>query len=355
VSFNAIDEPELTRVFATSQILVRGNYYRVNCYIYSSDGRVMKLKLLTALLIGIGTASAESHPAWWRYASPEATALVGIQWENLRSSPFAGAIEDELTGEDGLGFPQLDCLKEARQILISSPALLAIVAGNFSADTLRDQATQKGLKWAPYRDVTIWVTPGKNTLSIARMSDQLALVGRVKDLRDAIDRNLMAEAETGVQAERAYSPLLARAAHYAHDDLWVVATRLPDPLADHFVPIDAQADGFEGSVSLGSGLRLGAIFSTGSENAATQMAGELKQLLSTLPPLVRGVEVNVDGTYATLSLALTEEQFIAGLRATPAPPAPVVAVKKSEPAKPAGPQVIRIYGLDDGPREIVMR
>lgn len=305
----------------------------------------MRLKFFAALLIGIGTASAESHPAWWRYASPEATALVGIRWDNLRSSPFAEAIEDELTGVDGLGFPQLDCLKDARQILISSPALLAMVAGTFSADMLRDQATQKGLKWAAYRDVTIWVTPGKNTLSIARISDQLALVGRVKDLRDAIDRNLVEV--TGAQAERVYSPLLGRAAHYAQDDLWVVATHLPDPLADHFVPIDAEADGFEGSVSLGNGLRLSAVFSAGTEEGAAQLAAELQQMLATLPPLAQGTQVGIDGNYATLSLAITEQQLVAGLRTKQKPP--------PDPPKPTGPQVIHIYGLDNGPREIVVR
>ena len=306
----------------------------------------MKLKLWIALLLGIGTASAESHPAWWRYASPESTALVGIQWENLRTSPFAEAIADELTGESGLGFPQLDCLKDARQILISSPVLLAMATGNFSADILRDQATQKGLKKVLYREITIWVTPGKNTLSIARMNDQLALVGRVKDLQDSIDRDL------SEQTDRVYSPLLARAAHYAQDDLWVVATHLPDPLADHFVPVETQADGFEGGASLGSGLRLNAMFSAASEDAASQLAGDLKQMLATLPPLARGIQVNIDGNYTTLSLAVTEQQLVAGLRAPQQPPK---AVERSEPTKPAGPQVIRIYGLDDGPREILMR
>src|SRR5512142_205648 len=112
------------------------------------------------LLFGIGTSSAESHPAWWRYASPEATALVGIHWDHLRSSPFAEAISGELGGDGGLGFPDLDCLQQARQILISSPALLAMATGNFSAPIFRDQATRKGLKRALYRDVEIWVTPG---------------------------------------------------------------------------------------------------------------------------------------------------------------------------------------------------
>ena len=151
------------------------------------------------------------------YASPEATALVGIQWEHLRTSPFADAISGELSGDGGLGFPDLDCIKQARQILISSPALLAMAAGDFPTATFREQAAKKGLKRALYHDVEIWVTPGKETLSIARMSDQLVLLGRLRTLQDAIDRSLLEE------ANRHYSPLLARAARYAQDDLFVVA------------------------------------------------------------------------------------------------------------------------------------
>ena len=136
-------------------------------------------------------------------------------------------------------FRDLDCLKQARQIVISSPALLAMAVGDFPAATFREQAARKGLKRALYHDVEIWVTPGKETLSIARMSDQLVLLGLVKDLQDAVDRSLLEE------ANRRLFPLLARAAHYSQDDLWVVAARLPDPLAGLFIPIDPEAEGFE--------------------------------------------------------------------------------------------------------------
>jgi hypothetical protein len=168
---------------------------------------VVSCVLLFGLHLSMGTSFAESHPSWWRYASPEATALVGIQWEHLRSSPFAGAISGELSGDEGLGFPDLDCLRGARQIVISSPALLAMATGDFSTAVFRDQAAKKGLKRVLYRDVEIWVTPGKETLSIARMSDQLVLLARLKNLQDAIDRSLLEEANRG------FSPLLARAAH----------------------------------------------------------------------------------------------------------------------------------------------
>lgn len=304
------------------------------------------------LLFGIGRVSAESHPAWWLYASPEATALVGIQWEHLRTSPFAGAISGELSGDGGLGFPDLDCLKDARQILVSSPALVAVAAGDFSEVTLREQAARKGLKRALYREVEIWVTPGKDTLSIARMSDQLVLLGLLKNLQDAIDRSLLED------AKREYSPLLARAARYAQDDLFVVAAHLPDPLAARFVPIDAEAEEFEGGVSLSGGVRLGAVLSASSEQAATQLAGTLKEMVASLPPVAQGIQVDVDpinSQNVTLSMAMTEEQLLAGLRTS----APVVAKAEPKPepvaSKPAGPQIIRIYGLDGGTLEIVMR
>jgi len=305
--------------------------------------------VMCLLLLGAEAISGESHPAWWLYASPEATALVGIHWDHLRSSPFAGAISGELSGEGGLGFPDLECLKEARQILISSPALLAIAAGDFSASTVREQASRKGLKRAIYHEVEIWVTPGKETLSIARVNDQLVLLGRLKNLQYALDRNI------GDESNRGYSPLLARAAHYAQEDLWVVAARLPDALAERFVPIDAEADGFEGAVSLAGGLRLGAVLTASSEEAARQLAEAMKKLVVSLPPVAQGIEVKLEQNFVTLAMAVSEEQLVTGLKTTTA------SVAKSEPKpeppapRPAGSQIIRIFGLDDGPREIVMR
>jgi len=306
-----------------------------------------------ALLFGIVRAPAESHPAWWRYASQDATALVGIQWEHLRSSPFADAIAGELSGDGSLGFPDLDCLKEARQILISSlsssPAVLAVASGNFPAATVREQAIRKGLKRVVYREIEIWVTPGKDTLSVARLSDGLTLLGRVKNLQDAIDRSLLDD------ADRSYTPLLARAARYSQDDLWVVADRLPDPLADRFVPIDAEAEGFEGGVSLQGGLQLGAVLHASSEEAATQLADSLKQMVLSLPPVARGIQVGLDQNNVTLAVAVSGEQLVAGLRGSGETPVALTAsAPKPVPPKPAGPQVIRIFGLDDGPREIVL-
>src|ERR1700751_4722642 len=101
-------------------------------------------------------AAAESHPSWWNFASPEATALVGVQWENLRQSVFGEAVGMELSSSGSLGFPDLPCLQESRQILISSPALLAMATGLFPPGTLREQAANKGLKHASYSGFDMW-------------------------------------------------------------------------------------------------------------------------------------------------------------------------------------------------------
>lgn len=290
-----------------------------------------------------GLAMAQSHPSWWGFASPDATALVGIHWETLQHSAFAAPIEAEFSGS--LGFPDLELFNDARQILISSPATLAMLTGNFPVATLRAQAAAKGLKPASHSGVDLWITPGKNTLSIAQISEQLILFGSHKTLEAAIDRNL---AETGTG--RRYSPLLARAARFAQTkDLWVVATRLPDPLASLFVPLDTEARGFEGGVSIREGgVQLEASLDAGSEDAAAIIAENLRHTVPGLPVVARGLTIVAEADHVLLTLDVSHIQLVAEMRQTE------VSAPVSEPPKPTGPQIVRIFGLDEGTREIVL-
>ncbi len=307
----------------------------------------MRLFLITFLAAAF--ASAESHPSWWTLCEPDATALVGIQWENLRQTPFAEAVGAELSSTGSLGFPDLPLIATSKQILISSPSLLAIALGNFPLETLRAQASVAHMKASSYRGVNVWISPGKTTLSIAQMSDQLILIGLLKTLEDAVDRN---QAET----DRRYSPLLARAARLARgNDLWVVATQLPDPLASIFVPIEAESQNFDGAISVRDGLELHATLDTASERAANALAATLTESIPTLPAIAQTLEVAVESRSVILTLEATSDQLTAALHPVPPPaPTPVVEPVKPEP-KPEGPQVIRIFGLDEGVREIVIK
>ena len=314
-------------------------------------------------------AAAQSHPSWWTYASPEATALVGIDWQSVRASPFADPIEAELWGD--LGFPDLACLHNARHILISSPELLALASGSFSATAMRDQAAKKGLRAMTYRGIDMWFATEKGALSIARFSDQLVMIGDPKALQAAVDRSM--------SDSKNYSPLLARAAQFAQKDLWVVSSQLPDDLANRFVPLDTEAQSFAGSVSVRNGLEIEAVLSAASEQQANASAEKLRQAVPTLPAIARGLQVTVEDDSIFLSLAASREQVIAALRGPdpvpvpvetirmespkgveqvaiekPAPPKPVAVAEKPVEKLPEKPQVIRIIGLDDGPREIVL-
>ena len=339
-------------------------------------------------------ALAQSHPTWWTYSSPDATALVGIHWSTVSNSPFANAVLDELGGE-GLGFPKMDCLLDAEQILISSPALLVVAFGSFPPAMVAEQAGRLDLTPASYRGSALWIDPRKGGMGVAQWSNQILLVGQRASLQDALDRarsSMPVEGESRESASakaaqpRRYSPLLARAARFnGTADLWVVSARLPDALASRFVPFMVEARGFEGGVSLQAGLQVDAMLSAGSRIAAVAMEDQLRQSFAELPPVLRNVEIHGEEDRVALSLSATEEQLSASLRGSkepvvveaalvlpsgpvlPAvpPAAPAIAATFATvapplppppppqlPEKPKGQRVIRIVGLDDGPVEI---
>ena len=303
------------------------------------------VRLLLTTLLAATSLFAQSHPSWWTLTDPGATALVGLQWENLSQTPFAGPVQAELTGS--LNFPDLPILTASHQILISSPSLLGIATGNFPAGLVRTQAAADSMKPAVYRGIDLWISPGK-TLSLARLNDQLVLIGLRKTLEEAIDRS---QSET----VRRYSPLLAPAARLAQGkDLWVIATQLPDPLAGIFVPIDAESANFEGGISFRDGMELHATLDAATDDAATAIAESLRQSIPTLPEIAKALTVSIDAHTVTMNLEVTPDQLSAALHPAPVTVAIPAPLPMAAP-KPEGPQVIRIYGLDDGPREIILK
>jgi hypothetical protein len=300
---------------------------------------------MRSLLLMLATAeitAGQSHPSWWNYVSPDATALVGIQWEQLRTSIFGDAIGAELSSGGSLGFRDLPCLKEARQILISYPELLAIATGSFPAAAMREQAARIGLKPSTYRGVDVWIA-ANNLLSVARVSDTLLLIGQRKTLEEAIAASLS-------DSIRQYSPLLARGARLSQDwDLWIATSRMPDPLANVFVPLEIAANAFEGGVMARDSLQLGAAYQMGSAEQATAAAEKMRQDIPSFPWVAQGLQVQVEDDAVLLTLYVGPEQLAASLR-------PPDAVPEAPPPEPvaSGPRIVHIYGLDEGPRETVL-
>jgi hypothetical protein len=284
----------------------------------------------------------ESYPRAWNYIAPDSSAIIGIEWQQLRESFLADALATELSGAGGLGFPDLACLLDAREILLAGPDLLGIASGSFPAATVAEQATGLGMRSADYDGVRMWIDPGTRRRSVAQVSDTLLLIGFRDTLEAAIDRSLLT-------AERQSSPLLARGAHLAGTyDLWIAATALPDPLVSAFIPLKLESGDFDGGLNLRRGLTIDARYDMATPEDAETSADYFREAVPGFHALLRGMNVIEDGNSVRLKLQVTPQELAEQLR----PPEPELAKPVAvAPKAPSKPQTVRIVGLDDGPRE----
>jgi len=295
------------------------------------------------LCIGLSSwAIAQSYPRAWNYVAPDSSAIVGIEWPQLRESFLADALGEELSGSGRLGFPDLACLRDAREILLAGPDLLGVASGAFPAATVAAQATDAGMRPTDYDGVRMWIAPGTRGRSVAQVSDTLLLIGFRDTLESAIDRSLLT-------AERQSSPLLARGAHLAATyDLWITAISLPDPLVSVFIPLHLESGDFDGGASVRHGLTLDARYDMATREDAELSADYLRDAIPGFNALLRGMNVIEDGNSVRLKLQVTPQELAQHLRPPEPEPVKPVAVAPKAPAKP---QSVRIVGLDDGPRE----
>ncbi|MEI9813279.1 MAG: hypothetical protein WDO18_11805 [Acidobacteriota bacterium] len=217
----------------------------------------------------------------------------------------------------------------AEQILIGSPATLAVEYGPFSHDKLREQATKAGFTRRLYKNAELWISPAPDAMSVAYISERVLLVAKAGTLEDAVAR-------VSDPKNRSYSPLLARGSRYSKEDLWVVATRLPDPLASSFVPFAWEATAFEGSVSVWDGLHAVAAVERASPTRAMDLADSIAESLASRPALAEGTEITTHERSVLIRMDLDEDQLAESLRpadpnaavaiaAAPAPPPPIPA------------------------------
>lgn len=256
--------------------------------------------------------AADSVPASWKYLPHDCSSLVGIRWETARSTILAPALQQEVR------FADLDLWKTTDRLVIAGPSELIVVSGTFSLSSLQDQLEAAGLLQI---EPDVWKGPES---AIALLSDKLLLIGDVSAIKEAL-------------APRRPCPLTPRAVPYLEEDLWVVASRLPDPLAGRFVPIDNEATAFEGSVSVWDGLYLVAAIEQSSVLRAERLAAELKAIL-------QGAEITLQERSVLVRLELNEQQIRESTRGSPAPPEPVQPTLKDK--------TVRILGLSEGTREI---
>ncbi|HSR06855.1 MAG TPA: hypothetical protein VLM42_06880 [Bryobacteraceae bacterium] len=294
------------------------------------------------LLVAASLTMGQSFPRSWTYVAPDATALVGFEWQHLRDSFLAEAVTSELSSSGRLGFPDLACLWNSREILLAGPDLLAVATGSFPPATVAAQATSLGMQPMDYDGVRLWIARAKDRRSFAQVNENLLLIGYKETLEAAIDRSLLT---TG----RQMSPLLARGARLAASfDMWISATALPDPLVSVFIPVDLETADFDGGLTARNGLILDAHYSMGTPEGASQSADYFRQSIPDFHSLLGRMNVIEDGELVRLKLQVSPQELADQLR----PPEPEKTATVEAPSPPVKPRTVHIVGLDDGPSEI---
>jgi cell division septation protein DedD len=330
-----------------------------------------RLGFVLYILWAAAAAAAQSLPSNWSFAHPDATALIGIDVRILRESAAGQSFGSEFE-KSGLGmvhFPGMELLKEVDQVFLSSPGAKAVrknenppfliaVTGHFAAEHLR-QVLHGPHKI--YRGVNIYTSgEGAKATNLAALDERTILAGDPVSLRGAIDRRSQRAAAPNALRERA-------AALAAANDFWLIATLSPEDFKAanaQFAPMASEINGLETGISVHDGFNLEMNLATRSPETAVM----LSELVSTqvrqatagkldnqqAAEFLRALRIDSEGDRMRVKLALTKEEMerqiktIQTARAAATAPKPQPKPKVEDNA----PKTIKIFGLDDGVREI---
>jgi len=291
----------------------------------SSDQVLVKPWLSILVSATAALAASGGGPSWQPYVPADATALIGIQWSNLHDSALAPAIEAEIFNS---GFPDIECLRQAREIVISLPGALAVVEGTFPAATVEAQAQAHGLRRSDYRGVTLWLPEQADKHGIAQIDDGIILVGSRKDIEAGIDGSLAGSAHQN-------SP--------ANGDLWVATAKPSGALANLFGLTDASD--LRAQANVRDGIDIEVSFDAGPD----LMAGELASGFQEKPV------VTVDGSRVNIALHADADELVTAWHAA------LAAAESDDPVKfqithleNEKPLIVRIYYLEDGIHQMVL-
>lgn len=370
-----------------------------NCFGMSRLRTTLALTLLLAPMLAPGIARAQSDPTLWRFVYPDAKALIGIDWGRIRQSPAGSMIREKWIPRNAMpGFPALEMLDTIDHFLISSPGrnssddsssestgnsgdspMLIAIQGKFDSAQVRLLFTHSGARAQSYNSFRVYRPQAKQNRDMAYVlfDAETILYGDAPAVFAALERNQFAPASPSSPAA---GSMAARAAELeAKYEIWAImdSTELmsSDSMADLFGgnAWASAAQGFEAGLNLRTGLDADFILRFSSDDTAKRVTADLthavnlaakdKSVGAQAQDIAKKLKFTVDGSAARISLRLSEQElektaeaFARGEKAgerlaanAPSNADPASPASNPAPLKPA---VIRIEGLDDGPREI---
>ena len=278
------------------------------------------MKLLFLFIAG---ASAFAQTTAWNYVPLDTSAIAAMEWRKVLDSPYREMLRKEIPTATLQLLGGINFIQGIDRVVVAGTgkSALLILSGKFELGLLKDMATADGGTVKPYKNAQLLLSPDMEAdTQLALVSEAIVLIGNLDSLTAAIDRS------GGPKKP-------VRSTGY---DLWLFS-KSPSP----------EIEALEFGVAIGDGLQLNAKINAISDDYALRLVqnAHLHEL---------GAEQN--GRAVRIGAKLSAEQFEKGsgqwrvsleqLRA----PEPAAKVEEA----PKGPQKIRISGLDEGPREILL-
>lgn len=284
----------------------------------------------------------------WRFAHPGATLIGGFRVKAVLDSPLVNNLIAQATAKDpstgaivGMVRTALGGVVEVRFSVRDmgkgkNPDVLALVSG------VLDEAAAGAL------------TQGKT--GVRRINANTLLVGEGQSLEDAIIR--LSKPATGLQARA-----LERSKALAKNDLWLAGTLPELPMT---IPVLDSLRSVALGISAQSDLNIEVALETASPKLAEDLVSSARRSQIEQPALGAALQSEVDGSTARFRFMMPGDQVIQAVQQGIANssaqsslagllgPAPAFRSAAPEPAAPAQPKrdTVRIYGLDEGTREI---
>ena len=317
----------------------------------------------------------------WQFAPPDAKVFIGFRWNNIAASEIGRKLRSDLADAGFTAMPAFGLLNQVDEVVMASPGkqpedpedkqapLLIRVSGRFHAAQFERVMAEQGTRVQSYRTRRVYRQKKDGDMAATLLDEHSFLVGDAASVFAALDRLEWPGTTPNPLVER------ARRLRDAYD-LWALFTVTPSTLAGRVMPdlpFIGEAHGLEMGVSFQSGLDLRLGLDTDSPESAMKLAAELKKTLKLaardarnspgLAPVVKKLQIAADDASVRLTLRLSAAEFersLAEIRkhSHPAQPAVAKSMRPPQPATAAPPpappaqQMIRIEGLDDGPKEV---
>jgi hypothetical protein len=288
----------------------------------------------------------------WRFAHPGATLIGGFRVKAVLDSPLVNNLIAQATAKDpstgaivGMVRGALGGVTEVRFSVRdmgkgNNPDVLALVHG-----VLDDAAAQ---------------TLAQGKTGVRRINANTLLVGEGQSLDDAMIR--MSKPATGLQMRA-----IDHSKGLAKNDLWLAGTLPALPMT---IPVLDSLRSVALGISAQNELSMEVALETASPKMAEDLVSSARRSQAQQPGLGAALQSEVDGSTARFRFVMPADQVIQAVQQGIANssaqsslagllgPAPTFRSGASEPAAPVQPKrdtvrdTVRIYGLDEGTREI---